>query len=104
MTIRTIVLATTVLATASGYAFAQSSPSPANQSGPNVDPSVQMPTDMKSEGDNVKGIPSRASEGSTPGAMRAPATTTGSGTSPMQESQEKNESPASQNYGIKDEK
>ena len=42
-------------------AFAQSSASPNNTSGPNIDPTVQAPTDMgiSSESGDRRGIPSR---------------------------------------------
>jgi hypothetical protein len=71
--IRKLALAAVIGAASCGAAFAQSSPAPANQSGPGVSPSTPSPTDPSSaaESGNIKGIPER-------GTMSAP-TTTGSG-------------------------
>jgi hypothetical protein len=73
MSIRKLALATVIAAASCGAAFAQSSPAPANTSGPGVSPSAPSPTDPSSaaESGNTKGIPER-------GTIRGP-TTSGSG-------------------------
>ena len=70
MKIRTLLIATTLLTAATSFAFAQSSPAPANQSGPSVSPSAS-PTDqgVGSESGNTKGVPTRG----TMNAQPAPA-------------------------------
>jgi len=81
MKLSTLVLATTMIVTPA-IAFAQSSPSPSNQSGPSVNPTPQQPTDQGAAGEsgNTKATPS-------PGAMgrdsmnSGAAGTTGSGVS-----------------------
>ena len=99
MKIRTLLVATTLLTAATSFAFAQSSPAPANQSGPSVSPSAS-PTDqgVGSESGNTKGVPSRGTMNANP----APAATTGG--APANDSMQKDKSPASQNSGIKQEK
>ena len=99
MKIRALIIATTLLTAATSFAFAQSSPAPANQSGPSVSPSAS-PTDQGggSESGNTKGVP-------TPGTMNtspAPAATTGA--APAIDSMQKDKSPPSQGSGIKQEK
>jgi hypothetical protein len=56
-----------MLAMAPAASFAQSSPSPNNQSGPNVSPTTPSPTDPGAGADsgNSKGIPERATPGTT---------------------------------------
>ncbi|HZT24217.1 MAG TPA: hypothetical protein VFA57_00820 [Pseudolabrys sp.] len=107
MKFRSMILAATLLSAVGGLAFAQSSPSPNNQSGPSVSPSVPAPTDQgagAAASGNTKGIPER-------GAARAPhgAATTGAGSmatsgSNMNESAKKNASPASPAEGVQKEK
>jgi hypothetical protein len=99
MKIRTLIIATTLLTAATSFAFAQSSPAPANQSGPGVSPSAS-PTDQGADNEtgNTKGVPTRG----TMNAQPAPATTTGA--APANESMQKDKSPASQGSGIKQEK
>ena len=105
MKIRTLVLATTLLTTATGLAFAQSSPAPANQSGGGISATTPAPTDpsIASESGNTTSAPARGTD-ARPGA----AGTTGSGMATpglnMQESNEKNASPASPDVGLKQEK
>lgn len=105
MKTRTVVLATALLAAATtSFAFAQSSPSPSNQSGPDISRTAPSPTDpaMAGETGNTKGVPERGTMNSRPGEVG----TTGSGglKSPSKETREKNETPASQDSGIKQEK
>ena len=105
MKIRTLVLATTLLTAATGFAFAQSSPAPANTSGGGVSATTPSPTDPStaSESGNTKGTPSRATNAQQMGS----GATTGSGVSggqDMKETKEKNVSPASPQEGIKQEK
>ena len=66
MKIRTLLVATTLLTAATSSAFAQSSPAPANQSGPSVSPSAS-PTDqgVGSESGNTKGVPTRGTMNAT---------------------------------------
>lgn len=104
MTIRKLILATAIVAAGTGFAFAQSSPAPANQSGPAVSPTTPSPTDPStaSETGNTKGQPSRGTmnkSGTTGSGMNSP-----SRGSNMQESQDKNASPASPAEGTKKEK
>ena len=105
MIIRKLTLASAIIAAGSGFAFAQSSPAPANQSGTAVSPTAPSPTDPStaSETGNTKGQPSRGTMNRQPG-------TTGSGMSTpsprsnAQETQEKNASPASPAEGTEKEK
>jgi hypothetical protein len=102
MTIRKLVLATAILTAATGFAFAQNSPAPVNQSGGGVSNS-QSPTDMGEAGQTglTKGMPAR---GAANGQTMTP-TTNGSGVkSPARESAHKAASPASPDAGIKQEK
>lgn len=96
MKIRTFVLATSVLAAATGAAFAQSAPSPNNQSGPGVSPTTPAPTDPgATDTGNTKGIPSRGTLNERPGDRA----TTGAGEptpgSNMRENSRRGASPAS---------
>lgn len=105
MKICTLVLATTLLTTATGLAFAQSSPAPANTSGGGVSATTPSPTDPStaSETGNTKGVPARGTMNAQPSGKA----TTGSGVtagSDMKETKEKNASPASSKEGIKQEK
>jgi len=103
MKIRTLVLATTLLSAATGFAFAQSSPAPANTSGPGVSATTPSPTESGavSESGNTKGNPSRGTMNAHPGG----ATTTGSGmNAPAKDTMGKNKSPASTDAGVKQEK
>lgn len=105
MTICKIILATAIVAAGTGYAFAQSSPAPANQSGGGVSATTPSPTDPSTAGEsgNTKGTPAR-------GTMNARPGTTGSGLnsptpgSNAKETQEKNASPASPAEGSEKEK
>ena len=103
MKIRALIIATTLLTAATSFAFAQSSPAPANQSGPSISPSAS-PTDqgVGSASGNTKGVPSRG----TMNAQPAPAATTGApaNDSMQNDSMQKDKSPASQGSGIKQEK
>ena len=105
MKMRTLFLATTLLTAATGLAFAQSSPAPANTSGGGISATTPSPTDPStaSETGNTKGTPSRATNAQHMGG----AATTGSGVSAgsdMNETKEKNVSPASPKEGINQEK
>jgi hypothetical protein len=104
MKTRIVVLAAALLTAATSLAFAQSAPSPANQSGPDVSRTAPSPTDpaMGSETGNSKGVPARGTTSANPGG----AGTTGSArpASPAKQSMDKDKSPASQNSGIKQEK
>jgi hypothetical protein len=104
MKTRTLVLATTLLTAATSFAFAQSAPSPANQSGPDVSRTAPSPTDpaMGAETGNSKGVPARGTMNANPNGVG----TTGSGRpeSPSKQSMDKEKSPASQDSGIKQEK
>ena len=107
MKFRSLILATTLLTAATGFAFAQSSPSPANSSGPDVHANTPAPTDMSSTGDNIKGIPSRgtAAQGrATTGAGMTEPGTKPTPQSNMNEGAQKNASPASPAEGIEKEK
>lgn len=79
MKLSTLVLATSMVI-APAMAFAQSSPAPANESGPGVSPTTQQPTDQGSgsETGNVKGTPSRGTMNRSPNADHMG--TTGAGT------------------------
>lgn len=111
MKFRSLILAT-ALATAAGglatgLAFAQSAPAPANSSGPHVDPTAPSPTDMSSEGDNIKGIPSRGAAVHRRATSGAAVAQPGSKPTPrknMNESAQKNASPASPAEGVEKEK
>jgi hypothetical protein len=98
MKIRALLIATTLLTAATSFAFAQSAPAPANQSGPSVSPSAS-PTDQGavSESGNTKGTPAHGTMNSAP----AKAT---NGAAPGNETMQKDKSPASQGSGIKQEK
>jgi hypothetical protein len=100
----TVVLAATLLTAATSLAFGQSSPAPANQSGPDVSRTTPSPTDpaMGGETGNSKGVPARGTMNANPEGVG----TTGSGRppSPTRQSMEKDKSPASQDSGIKQEK
>jgi hypothetical protein len=107
MKFRSLILATTLLTAATGFAFAQSAPSPNNSSGPDVHATTPSPTDPASTGDNIKGIPERgtaAQERATTGSgMTAP------GSRPTarknnEDGVQKNASPASPAEGVEKEK
>jgi hypothetical protein len=78
MKLTTVILATSMLALAPAASFAQSSPSPNNQSGPSVSPTAPSPTDPGAGADqgNTKAIPDRATPGTT-GAGTGMGTGTG---------------------------
>ena len=109
MTIRRLILATTILAAGAAGAFAQSSPAPANQSGGGVSATTPAPTDqsISSEGGNSKGVPARGTNAQS-GKAQMGTTSAGVNRPPpgqnMIESQQKNQSPASQDSGVKKEK
>jgi hypothetical protein len=67
MKLTTVILATSMLALAPAASFAQSSPSPNNQSGPGVSPTTPSPTDpgTGASSGNTKAIPERATPGTT---------------------------------------
>lgn len=106
MKMLSLFLATAVIVAAPAAVYAQSAPSPANQSGTGVSPTTPSPTDpgSGSAAGDVKGIPSRA-----PGAMDdSTRGTTGSGMqgsgadkmqNPAAESAKKNVSPSSPQEG-----
>lgn len=108
MKIRTLLVAATALTAASTFAYAQSSPSPANQSGGGVTNTQSSPTDAGAAGvgGNTRGTP--AAGANQMNNRMAPAATTGSSApsagSAMQESREKNASPASSAEGAKKQK
>lgn len=79
MKLSTLVLATSMIV-APAMAFAQSQPSPSNQSGPSVNPTTQQPTDQGAgnETGNTKATPSRGSMGQG-GSSMSPSDTTGAG-------------------------
>jgi hypothetical protein len=96
MKIKTLVLATSVLAAASGTAFAQSAPSPSNQSGPGVSPTSPAPTDPgASETGNTRGVPSRGTLNDRPGDPATTGTSQPTPGSTMQENSRRGASPAS---------
>jgi len=104
MNLRRVIIATTIIATSVGFAFAQSAPSPANQSGGGTSATAPSPTHPSTAGEtgNTNGVPARGTN-VRPG-------TTGSGaneptpSSNVRESQEKNASPASPAAGAEKEK
>jgi hypothetical protein len=107
MKLGSLILATTLLTAATGFAFAQSAPSPNNSSGPDVHANTSAPTDLSSKGDNIKGIPSRGT--AAQGRANTGAGMTEPGTKPtpqknMDESAQKNASPASPAEGAEKEK
>ena len=107
MKFRSLILATTLLTAATGFAFAQSAPAPANQSGPGVDATAPGPTDLSKENDNTKGIPSRGTAAQGRATTGAGMTEPGTKPSPrknMNETVKKNASPASPAEGIEKEK
>ena len=92
MKVRTLIIATALIAT-SGFAYAQNTTSPADQTRPGLqgdDSSKQKDTMGNKGAGNVKG-------------SMAPATT-GAGTKPMKDTMDKNVSPASPKAGEKTEK
>ena len=95
MKLKSIMLAAGLLAVPA-IALAQSAPSPKNQSGPGVSPSVQSPTDVGTGNatGNTKAIPDRkaGAKQSMKKSGKANAPTTGSSSA---ESKKKNASPAS---------
>jgi hypothetical protein len=94
MKLKSIMLAAGLLAVPA-IALAQSAPSPNNQSGPGVSPSVQAPTDMGAGGasGNTKAVPARkGAKQSMKKGGKANAPTTGSS---LRESKKRNASPAS---------
>jgi hypothetical protein len=107
MKFRSLILATTLLTAATGFAFAQSAPSPTNSSGPAVHANTPAPTDMSSKGDNIKGIPSRgtaAQRRATTGAGMTEPGTKPSARKTIEEDAQKNASPASPAEGVEKEK
>jgi hypothetical protein len=74
MPLRKLAIVVLIAAAPTTAALAQSSPAPANQSGPGVSPTTPSPTDPStgSESGNTKGLPER-------GTMRTAPATTGSG-------------------------
>jgi hypothetical protein len=105
MTIRSLILATTIVAAGTGFALAQSAPAPANQSGGGVSATTPAPTDPSTAGEsgNTKGKPARGTLNAQPGTtgMGASRPTPGSN---AKENQEKNASPASPAEGTEKEK
>jgi len=104
MNLRKVILATTIIATSAGFAFAQSAPSPANQSGGGTSATAPSPTDPSTAGEtgNTKGIPSRGTNvrpGTTGSGVNEPTPS-----SNARESQEKNASSASPAAGAEKEK
>ena len=101
MSIRSLIVATAIIAAGTGAAFAQSSPSPANQSGGSLNATTQSPTDQGAVGvsGNTKATPSggASAQGNMKGSSHVG--TTGAG-DPRSESQMKNASPGSQNDTI----
>ena len=101
MKLKSIVLAAGLIAVPA-FAMAQSSPSPNNQSGPSVSPSVQAPTDQGAGNatGNTKGTPERRANTKTP-------RTTGVKPKGMNSTRgqyvDPNASPASPNEGAKKE-
>ena len=59
--VRKAMIAALFVSASAGFAFAQSSPSPANQAGPGVSPTAPSPTDQSagSESGNTVGVPER---------------------------------------------
>jgi hypothetical protein len=108
MTIRSLILATAIVAAGTGFALAQSAPAPVNQSGGGVSATTPAPTDPStaSESGNTKGTPARGTTNARPsttgmGAAGANTPTPGSN---VKENQEKNASPASPAEGTEKEK
>jgi hypothetical protein len=105
MKFRGLILATTPLTAATGFAFAQSAPSPTNSSGPDVHANTAAPTDMS--GDNIKGIPSRgtaAQRRATTGAGMTEPASRPTARKNIEEGAQKNASPASPAEGVEKEK
>ncbi len=104
MKLASIVFAATITAIP-GWALAQSSPSPNNQSGPGVSPSVEAPTDqgIGSESGNVQGVPERGSMGVGTTGMQTEPVSPGPRPS-MREPQLRGASPASPAEGVEKEK
>jgi len=79
---RKLILTTAIVAAASGYAFAQSAPSTANTTGPDVTKTQNSPTDLGTadEGGNTKSVPGgKATNGMTASKKHSGSATTGSG-------------------------
>jgi len=80
MKLSTLVLTATMIVTPA-IAFAQSSPSPSNQTGPSVNPTPQQPTDQGAAGESGN---TKATSGGTMGRDTTKSDsmgTTGAGTS-----------------------
>lgn len=92
MKIRTLIIATALIAT-SGFAYAQNTTSPADQTRPGL-----QGTDSTKQTDTM----GNKGAGNVKGSM-APSTT-GAGTKPMKDTTDKNVSPASPKAGEKPEK
>jgi len=105
MTIRRSMLAATIVAAGTGFAFAQSAPAPANQSGGGVSATTPSPTDPSTAGQSgqTKGVPARGTLNAQPGTTGMGASQPTPGSNSM-ESHEKNASPASPAEGTKKEK
>ena len=88
MTIRSLILVTTILAAGTGVAFAQSAVGGPNNSATGARDSVQTPTQQTQM---------KRDQEKHPGTMKG--TTGFGGPSPAQQSQEKTVSPASQSPG-----
>jgi hypothetical protein len=92
MKIRTLAIATALIAT-SGFAYAQNTTTPADQTRPGL---------QGDDSSKAKDTIGNKGAGNVKGSM-APSTT-GAGTSPMKDTSEKNISPASPKAGEKPEK
>jgi len=75
--LRKLAIATLISSALTAGALAQSSPAPANQSGPDVSPTTPSPTDPAAgnETGNTRGVPERGTMGRTPGTTGSAVTT-----------------------------
>jgi len=105
MTIRRLMLATAIVAAGPGFAFAQSAPAPANQSGGGVSATTPSPTDPSTAGQSgqTKGVPARGTLNAQPGTTGMGASQPTPGSNSV-ESRTKNASPASPAEGTEKEK
>jgi hypothetical protein len=108
--LRKLIITSAIVAAASGYAFAQSAPSTANTTGPDVTKTQNSPTDLgtASESGNTKSVPGGKNAehgGMTASKKHSGSMTTGSGVAnPRSETMKKDASPASGAEGANKEK
>ena len=90
MSIRKILLATALVATSAGFAIAQNTTTPADQTRPGL-----QGTDSSKQKDTLPGN----QKAGTTGTMTPSGATTGAGVNPAKETMDKNVSPASPKAG-----